>query len=125
MKKLLISVLSLFLFATSHAQSKVSVLYDGDFDFSTFATFDFSKATYRLGDQFKQQPYLAKTLITNLEEKGVKKRKGVVDAIVDVKVSYDRSINVSKQPKTVYSRYYGAPRARGRYVGTVYTKSIC
>ena len=109
---------------SSTSQNNVSVLYDGEFDFQALKTFDYSKATYRLQEKFINQPYASKALIKHLKAKGLEKVDGQADAIVDIKVSIDKGINFEKQDGTVYSKYRAAPRARGRYVGSVANNPI-
>ena len=124
MKKIQFIAFFLAICLSSAAQNKVSVLYDGDFDFTSLKTFDYSNATYKLQEKFIKQPYASKALIKHLKEKGVEKVDGQADAVVDIKVSFDKSINVNKQKRTVYSNYRATPRARGRYIGTVDTNPI-
>jgi len=108
---------------SSLSAQKVSVLYDGDFDFGTLKTFDFSPATYKRGTQFKRQPYLRKSLEKHLAEKGVAKSDLPVDAIVDVLVSQDKSISVSRNPQAI-SRNRASAAVRNRTVKAVPANTI-
>jgi len=127
MKKYILILPILMSCFSAFTQKNVSVLYNGEFDFASLKTFDFSKSTYQIDlmdIKFSDQTFLAMALIDNLKSKGVAKTKDKPDAIIDVKFSYKELINVHRQPHNIYSRYYAAPRYRGRYVGTVTTSSI-
>ncbi|MEM6526278.1 MAG: DUF4136 domain-containing protein [Bacteroidota bacterium] len=124
MKKIFIVLIMVPMYFTTEAQKKISVVYNRDFDFSSLETFDFSRSAYALSQKFKKQPVVAPVLIENLAKAGVKKVKSEADAIVDVNMSFTKSIKIDKDSRTLHYRYTTTPFPRLRYAGAVNNKPL-
>lgn len=119
MKKAQLVLILCLLWFSSVSQSKVSVFYDGTFDFAAQQTYDFSLKTKKMVEkQFHNQPYFMTALIRKLNEKGYKQMEKNPDLIVDLKFSSNKSLELGKQPHTAYSKRR-TPRNRSRQVRTV------